>query len=432
MKSKILLSTIVITLCSIFMFMGGVKAEEINRVFYNIDPVVVDDYLYVSGTSDNVSANVTKYYKGGSIETPGEVVSSGIKVNKNDDYIIEVQFTPESGYTLTEDTDFYIGNNSYYTLGHFVSKDNETGAVLVNFEIIKSFKVSFNTKGGSYVEDQYVEEGNTLVKPSDPTKDSYTFYGWYEDIYDIWNDFNFNRVIDENMTLTALFAPNNKIINNVSVNLTLPKVGTNFKVVQKVNEQWGYAYQEQNPYITVKSNTANTEVGSYLLKDPNSYNLFEGTITGGKDYYFEVDVSGINNYYLAKSGLNVTVNGVKASVKEIYPTDAIVIYKARINSAAKKTNTMVVTAKNKKVKYKKVKKKKQVVSAITVSKAQGAVSYSKVSGKKNFTINNKTGKIIVKKKTKKGTYKIKVKVTANGNSNYNSISKTVTIKIKIK
>ena len=43
-----------------------------------------------------------------------------------------------------------------------------------------------------------------------------------------------------------------------------------------------------------------------------------------------------------------------------------------------------------------------------------------------------TGKVTVKKKLKKGTYKIKVKVTAAGNSNYKALTRTVTFKIKVK
>ncbi len=98
----------------------------------------------------------------------------------------------------------------------------------------------------------------------------------------------------------------------------------------------------------------------------------------------------------------------------------------------KAANTMTVKATAKTVKYSQLKKAKQTVSAITVKKAIGKVSYKKTSGKSFFTVNTKTGKITIKKGTKKGAYTIKVKVTAAGNSNYKSASKTVTVKIKVK
>lgn len=56
----------------------------------------------------------------------------------------------------------------------------------------------------------------------------------------------------------------------------------------------------------------------------------------------------------------------------------------------------------------------------------------KKSFKKYFKVNPKTGKITVKKRLKKGTYKVTVKVKAAGNDNYKSVVKKVTFKIRVK
>ena len=96
-------------------------------------------------------------------------------------------------------------------------------------------------------------------------------------------------------------------------------------------------------------------------------------------------------------------------------------------------------AKKVKLKAALLKKKPQKIAAdkaMTVSGAQGAVSYkldgvSNAKFKKYFKV-AKSGKITVKKKLKKGTYKLKITVTAAGNDNYLSGSKTVTVKIKVK
>ncbi len=100
---------------------------------------------------------------------------------------------------------------------------------------------------------------------------------------------------------------------------------------------------------------------------------------------------------------------------------------------AKKANKMKVTVKNKTVKTKKLKNAKVTVKAITVKKANGAVKFSKIAGKSSnrLTVNSKTGKITVKKGTKKGTYKIKIKISAKGTKNYKPKSVTKTIKIKV-
>ena len=102
----------------------------------------------------------------------------------------------------------------------------------------------------------------------------------------------------------------------------------------------------------------------------------------------------------------------------------------------KKANTMTVTAKKAaKVKARKVKKKNQYVKSskiMTIKKAVGKLTFTKVSGNSKITINRTSGKITVKKKTKKGTYAIRVLVRAAGNSSYIAAEKTVTVKIKVK
>ena len=100
-------------------------------------------------------------------------------------------------------------------------------------------------------------------------------------------------------------------------------------------------------------------------------------------------------------------------------------------------NTMAVTGNTAKVKYKKVKKKAQTVSASKLfkftDKGQGSYLFSKVKGNKKISINKTSGKVTVKKKLKKGTYKVQVKVLATGNTTTAASSwQTVTIKIKVK
>lgn len=109
---------------------------------------------------------------------------------------------------------------------------------------------------------------------------------------------------------------------------------------------------------------------------------------------------------------------------------------AKPKPVAKKANTLTlkVKAKATKIKCKSLRKKSKTYAIskfINVSKAQGAVTYAKASGSKKIKI-SKTGKVTIKKKIKKGTYKVKVNVTAAGNAKYNKITKTVTFVVKIK
>ncbi|MBR7072785.1 MAG: hypothetical protein IKI33_04110, partial [Eubacterium sp.] len=89
-----------------------------------------------------------------------------------------------------------------------------------------------------------------------------------------------------------------------------------------------------------------------------------------------------------------------------------------IKKLAKSDNTLAVTGKTVTLRYAKLKKKSCKIkrsAAITVKKAQGTVTYKKLSVNKKITINKKTGNISVKKGLKKGVYKIKIQVKASGN-----------------
>lgn len=106
-----------------------------------------------------------------------------------------------------------------------------------------------------------------------------------------------------------------------------------------------------------------------------------------------------------------------------------------IPKCAKYANPLKIKAKTATIKYKKLKKKKQTLAVskvMSVSGAQGTVTYAKVKGNKKITINKTTGKVTVKKKLKKGKYKVQIKVTAAGTTAYNSGSKTVTVTIRVK
>ena len=109
----------------------------------------------------------------------------------------------------------------------------------------------------------------------------------------------------------------------------------------------------------------------------------------------------------------------------------------------KKSNPLSVKGRTAKVKFRKLKKKAQVLPVSKIisrtRKVRGKMSYKLVSAKKgsksfrkHFKINTSTGKLTVKKGLKKGTYTVKVKVRAAGTKVYKaSPAKTVKISIKV-
>ena len=61
------------------------------------------------------------------------------------------------------------------------------------------YTVMFNSHGGSEVESQSVESGQTVTEPEDPTKEGYVFTGWELNGY----EYNFSAPVNQNMILVA-------------------------------------------------------------------------------------------------------------------------------------------------------------------------------------------------------------------------------------
>ena len=66
------------------------------------------------------------------------------------------------------------------------------------------YKVTFNAQGGSSVQAAEVESGKTVTKPTDPTREGYTFGGWFTDAACTdGKEFNFETPITADVTLYA-------------------------------------------------------------------------------------------------------------------------------------------------------------------------------------------------------------------------------------
>ena len=67
---------------------------------------------------------------------------------------------------------------------------------IVYLSITGGFDISFDTLGGSEVDPIRLRYGETIVEPSQPTREGYRFLGWYEDK-------NFTRAVDFSATVAT-------------------------------------------------------------------------------------------------------------------------------------------------------------------------------------------------------------------------------------
>ena len=69
-------------------------------------------------------------------------------------------------------------------------------------DILKGYKVTFNTNGGTDIAAQTVAENKTATKPKDPEKDGYTFTGWYAD-GECKTPYDFSKAVTSDLTIYA-------------------------------------------------------------------------------------------------------------------------------------------------------------------------------------------------------------------------------------
>lgn len=91
-------------------------------------------------------------------------------------------------------------------------KDTTTGTAAAgtsNTVSIEKYTVSFDTQGGSTIESQSVEKGSLATQPENPTKDNYSFTGWYKES-SCENDFDFEteKIIADTTIYAGWFEAN--------------------------------------------------------------------------------------------------------------------------------------------------------------------------------------------------------------------------------
>ena len=148
--------------------------------------------------------------------------------------------------------------------------------------------------------------------------------------------------------------------------------------------KWNYTGKAIKPAVTVVFN------GTKLVED--------------RDY----KVSYSSNTRVGQGVVTVKGNG------EYYGTDI------RNFNIVKSPNPLKVRVKRVSFRRSDLKTKRVLVAKIIRENGKGTVTCTKVSGSGKLSVTKTTGKIYLKKGTKKGTYKIRVKTRAAGNTCYKS------------
>ena len=132
-----------------------------------------------------------KFDSNGGSTVSNKTVVSGNKVSKPTD-------PTRNGY---EFLGWYLNGSKY----NFSTKITKNITLVAKWEKVESkpvetkYTVKFDSKGGSKVSNKTVVSGNTVSKPTDPTRSGYEFLGWYLN----GSKFDFSTKITKNITLVA-------------------------------------------------------------------------------------------------------------------------------------------------------------------------------------------------------------------------------------
>lgn len=130
---------------------------------------------------------------------PNYTTGGGVYMYKLGDAEATEVFVPGSGYAnycMASVVCDEFGN-LYYT--------NDSGHLFC----VKSqaHRVKFDTQGGSSINDQTPASGSAVAKPADPTREGYTFAGWYTDAA-CTKAYDFATAVTSDMTLYAKWTKN--------------------------------------------------------------------------------------------------------------------------------------------------------------------------------------------------------------------------------
>ena len=137
----------------------------------------------------------------------------------------EVDTTPtgvfDTTVTITPDPNRYGAHYSYNSVKSVVSgvvtvDDPETILKLNVYYDLDFHTLTFDTMGGSAIDPVTVRHGNAVARPADPTKDKYTFIGWYVDP-EFSAEYDFATVLEADKTIYAKFELTSTPIGDIYV-----------------------------------------------------------------------------------------------------------------------------------------------------------------------------------------------------------------------
>lgn len=197
---------------------GGkvVVNSEIEGIISENSLTVKGDYIEINTPNNNTSTAILLM----SDELDSIDIDDNLVINPNDISKQKVLIEAGTYFVVLGKTDATMEMKSGIT-------DITTSNVANSVKMYLTNNVTFNTNGGSEINKEVIAYGNTITKPTNPTKENYTFDGWYID-EKLTESFDFNTPITKDITLYAKWSESKKysyeFLNGDNQELTLENI----------------------------------------------------------------------------------------------------------------------------------------------------------------------------------------------------------------
>ena len=198
----------------------------------------------------------------------------------------------------------WTGNASSVNFGAIMGNNNDV-TIVFTITPVTNYTVTFNSKGGSDVTSASVAEGNKVTKPTNPTRDGYTFLGWStEETSSTYYDFD--TAVTSSFTLYAQWEK--KVETGVSDTSDIAVA------VEGLNDAIDTSDLTANQYVTSEIEVKNEAVYDVSTTVSNKVSEVKGTDSSITVNYLTIDISKIITTVNANGS---TTDGTKTAVTEL-------------------------------------------------------------------------------------------------------------------
>lgn len=188
--------------------------------------ITSDTVLVAKWEAKELTPSYTVTFMNGSVVSETKTVEEGKTVAKPTN-------PTKEGYTFVG---WYLDGTAF-DFSTKITSNTILTAEWKEVEKTPTYKVTF-VNGSNVYKTETIEEGSVVTEPTDPTKEGYTFVGWYQDD----TAFNFSTKITSDTVLVAEWKYTTAIVNNqgeledaiANQEITTIKIGQNFEVDKSI------------------------------------------------------------------------------------------------------------------------------------------------------------------------------------------------------